>query len=49
MRVSRLVTGLGLIAGAILLFVFGDGSYQSAYATVLLVLGLVVLAISRRK
>jgi hypothetical protein len=49
MRKSRLIVGLILIAAATLLFVFGEGRYSTAGATALAVLGLVSVAISRRK
>ncbi len=49
MQKSRLVVGLILIAAAALMYVFGKGSYSTAGVTVLLVLGLVSIAISRRK
>jgi hypothetical protein len=49
MRTSRLIVGLILVAAAILLFIFGGGTYATAGAVALGVLGLVAVAISRRK
>ena len=49
MHRSRLIVGLILIAAAALMFVFGEGSYSTAGVIALLVLGLVSIAISRRK
>jgi hypothetical protein len=49
MQKSRLIVGLILIAAAVLLFVFGKGSYSTAGVVALGVLGLVSIAISRRK
>ena len=49
MRRSRLIVGLILIAVAALMFVFGKESYSTAGVISLLVLGLVSIAISRRK
>jgi uncharacterized membrane protein len=47
MQKSRLIIGLILIAAAVLLFVFGD--YSTSGVVALGVLGLVSIAISRRK
>jgi hypothetical protein len=49
MQKSRLIVGLILVAAAALLFVFGEGSYSTAGVIALGVLGLVAIAISRRK
>jgi len=49
MQTSRLIVGLILIAAAVLLFVFGKGSYSTAGVIALVVLGLASIAISRRK
>jgi hypothetical protein len=49
MHRSRLIVGLILIAAAALMFVFGKESYSTAGVIALLVLGLVSIAISRRK
>jgi len=45
---SRFIVGLVLIALAVLLFVFGSGTYTTAGAVALGVLGLVSIAISKR-
>jgi hypothetical protein len=49
MQKSRFIVGLILIAGAALIFVFGKGSYSTAGVIALAILGLVSIAISRRK
>ncbi len=49
MTTSRLIVGLVLIAIAVALFVLGRGDYSTAGAVALGVLGLVSIAISRRK
>jgi len=49
MQKSRLIVGLILIAAAVLMLVFGRGSYSTAGVIALGVLGLVSIAISRRK
>ena len=49
MRKSRLIVGLVLIAAAVLMFVFAKGSYSTAGVIALGVLGLVSIAISRKK
>jgi hypothetical protein len=49
MQRSRFVVGLILIAVAVLIFVFGQGRYSTSGAAALGVLGLVTIAISRRK
>ena len=49
MRTSRFVVGLFLIIAAVLLFVFGGESYATAGAIALGVLGLVSIAISRKR
>ena len=46
---SRLIVGVVLIVAAVGLFVFGEGGFSSAGAIGLGVLGLVSIAISRRK
>jgi len=46
---SRLIVGLLLIAVAVLLFVFGAGNVATAGIIAIGVLGLIVVAISRRK
>ena len=48
MQKSRLIVGLVLIAAAVVIFLFGKGSYSTAGVIALLVLGLVSIAISRR-
>jgi len=48
MRTSRFIVGLILVAVAVLMFVFYEGSYSTAGAVALGVLGLVSIAISRR-
>ena len=45
---SRFVVGLVLIAVAVLLFLFGRGTYSTAGAVALGLLGLVSIAISHR-
>jgi hypothetical protein len=45
---SRFVMGLILVAVAVLLFLFGRGTYSTAGAVALGVLGLISVAISRR-
>ena len=49
MRASRLIVGLILVAAAILLLVLGEGAYATSGAIALGVLGLVSIAISRKK
>jgi hypothetical protein len=49
MERSRFIVGLALIAIAALLFLFGEGDYYTPGAISLGVLGLVLVAISRRK
>ena len=49
MQRSRFVVGIILIVAAGLIFLFGKGSYSTAGVIVILVLGLVSVAISRRK
>ena len=49
MQKSRLIVGLILIVAAALMFVFGKGGYSTAGVIALGVLGLVSIAISRRK
>lgn len=46
---SRLVVGLLLVMTATLLFVFGGESVTTAGAVALLVLGLISIAIARRR
>jgi hypothetical protein len=49
MRTSRFIVGLILVAAAVSLLVWGEGTYATAGAVALAVLGLVSIAISRRK
>ncbi len=49
MKTSQLVVGLILIAAAVLLLLLGDGDSTTAGAAALGVLGLISVAISRRK
>jgi hypothetical protein len=49
MRTSRFVVGLILVGAAALLLVLGEGTYATAGVVALAVLGLVSIAISRRK
>jgi hypothetical protein len=49
MRASRLIVGLILVVTAVLLFALGEGAYATSGAIALGVLGLVSIAISRRK
>ncbi len=49
MQTSRLIVGLILVVLAGLLFFQGDGAYATSGAIALGVLGLVTIAISRRK
>jgi O-antigen ligase len=49
MQKSRLIVGLILIAAAVMMFVFGTGSYSTAGVIALLVIGLASIASSRRK
>ena len=49
MQTSRFIVGFILIVAAALMFVFGKGSYSTAGVIALGVLGLVSIAISRRK
>lgn len=46
---SRLIVGLILLIIAALMFLLGDGNYSTAGAVALGVLGLVSVAISRKK
>jgi hypothetical protein len=46
---SRLIVGLLLIAITVLLFVYGAGNVSTAGVIAIGVLGLIVVAISRRK
>jgi multisubunit Na+/H+ antiporter MnhC subunit len=46
---SRLIVGLALVAVAVLLFVFGEGSEATAGAAALSILGIISIAISRTK
>jgi hypothetical protein len=45
---SRLVVGLILIATAVLMFILGEGTFATAGAVAIGVLGLISVAISRR-
>ncbi len=49
MKTSRFIVGLILVAAAILLLLLGEGAYATSGAIALGVLGLVSIAISRRK
>jgi hypothetical protein len=49
MRTSRLIVGLILVVAAALLFALGEGAYATSGAIALGVLGVVSIAISRRK
>jgi len=49
MQKSRLIVGLILISAAVLMFVFGNGSYSTAGVIAFGVLGLVSIGISKRK
>jgi hypothetical protein len=49
MQKSRFIVGLILIAVAALLFAFGKGGYSTAGVIAIGVLGLLLIAISRRK
>ena len=46
---SRLIVGLVLIAVAVLLWVFGAGNFSTAGIIAIGVVGLISIAISRRK
>jgi uncharacterized membrane protein len=48
MNQSRFVVGLVLVLVAVVLFVFGRGSWSTAGVIALGVLGLITMAISRR-
>lgn len=48
MNQSRLVVGVVLVLAAVLLFVFGRGSWSTAGMIALGMLGLIAIAISRR-
>lgn len=49
MKTSQLVVGLMLVVVAILLLLLGEGAYATAGAVAFGVLGLITIAISRRK
>jgi hypothetical protein len=49
MSTSRLIVGPILIVAALLLLLLGEGTYATSGAVALGVLGLVAVAISRRK
>jgi len=49
MRKSRFVVGLILVAVAVLIFLFAEGDYSTPGAIVLGVIGLLSIAISRKK
>lgn len=49
MKTSQLVVGLILMAAAVLLLLLGEGDSATAGAVALGVLGLIAIAISRRK
>ena len=46
---SRLIVGIALVAIAVLMFLFAKGNYATAGAIAIGVLGLVSIAISRRR
>ena len=46
---SRFIVGIILVVIAVLMFLFGKGDYSTAGAIAIGVLGLVSIAISRRK
>jgi hypothetical protein len=48
MEKSRFIVGLVLIAVAVLIFVLGSGSGTTAGATTIGILGIILVAISRR-
>jgi hypothetical protein len=48
-KTSRLIVGLILVVAAVLLFLLGQGAYATSGAIALGVLGLVSIAISRRR
>jgi hypothetical protein len=48
-KTSRFIVGLILVAAAVLLLLLGKGAYATSGAVALGVLGLVSIAISRRK
>jgi hypothetical protein len=47
--VSRLVVGLVLVAIAVLMFLFTEGNYSTAGAIAIGVLGLISIAIARKR
>ncbi len=49
MKTSRLIVGLILVVAAALLLLLGEGAYATSGAIALGVLGLIAIAISRRK
>lgn len=49
MQRSRFIVGLILVAAAILIYLFAEGTISTAGAVAMGVLGLVSIAISRRK
>jgi hypothetical protein len=49
MKTSRLIVGVILIAVAVLLLVLGEGVYATSGAVAFGVLGLISIALSRRK
>ena len=46
---SRFIVGLALVGVAVLMFLFGKGEYSTAGAIGISVLGLISVAVSRRK
>jgi hypothetical protein len=48
MQNSRFIVGIALIAVAVLLFIFGQGTYSTSGAVFFVVLGIIAIAISRR-
>jgi hypothetical protein len=49
LNTSRFIVGIALVLIAVLMFVFAQGSYATSGAVGLGVLGLISIAISRRK
>ena len=49
MKTSRLIVGLILVAVAVLLLVLGEGAYATSGAIAFGVLGLISIALSRKK
>lgn len=49
MKTSRFIVGLILVAVAVLLLLLGEGTYATSGAIALAVLGLISIALSRKK